>query len=84
MALVRLTSAWRECYSGVVLHTAVRAGLTGAVYLLLTVLFETPPAEWVCTEKSRQLILHDEDNSSKMEGDCKRLNTLNHYQVSAW
>ncbi|XP_041350001.1 plexin-A2-like isoform X2 [Gigantopelta aegis] len=45
------------------------------------VLFETPPAEWICTEKSRQLILHDEDNSSKMEGDCKRLNTLNHYQV---
>ncbi|XP_048252946.1 plexin-A2-like isoform X3 [Haliotis rufescens] len=37
--------------------------------------------EWLCHEKSRQLILHDEDTSSKTESDCKRLNTLNHYQV---
>ncbi|XP_076447874.1 plexin-A2-like isoform X2 [Babylonia areolata] len=57
------------------------------------VLFDHPP-DWVCADKSQvpprtfpsrgdtnRLVLHDEDSTSKVEGDCKHINTLAHYQV---
>ncbi|KAK7493969.1 hypothetical protein BaRGS_00014851 [Batillaria attramentaria] len=56
------------------------------------VLFDHPP-EWICADKSqippkmfpnretKRLVLHDEDGTSKVEGDCRRINTLAHYQV---
>jgi hypothetical protein len=31
--------------------------------------------------EARRLVLHDEDGSTKVEGDCRRMNTLAHYQV---
>ncbi|XP_025108035.1 plexin-A4-like isoform X2 [Pomacea canaliculata] len=49
--------------------------------------------EWVCTDKTQvppkmfpnretqRLVLHDEDGTSKVESDCRRINTLGHYQV---
>ncbi|XP_050411553.1 plexin-A4 isoform X3 [Patella vulgata] len=30
---------------------------------------------------THRLVLHDEDHTSKMESDCRRLNTLSHYKV---
>lgn len=60
---------------------------------MCTVLFQPPP-EWVCTDKTQvppkmfpnretqRLVLHDEDGTSKVESDCRRINTLGHYQVS--
>ncbi|XP_076468728.1 plexin-A2-like isoform X2 [Babylonia areolata] len=57
------------------------------------VMFDHPP-EWIGADKSRvhprifpnrgnanRLALHDEDGTSKLEGDCRRINTLAHYQV---
>ncbi|KAL8574219.1 hypothetical protein ACOMHN_027873 [Nucella lapillus] len=57
------------------------------------VMFDHPP-EWISADKSRvhprifpnrgnanRLALHDEDGTSKLDGDCRRMNTMAHYQV---
>lgn len=31
--------------------------------------------------ETQRLVLHDEDGTSKVESDCRRINTLGHYQV---
>lgn len=74
-------------------HTAEKGLLMHAfIFSLPTVLFDHPP-EWISGDKSQvplkmfpnretnRLVLHDEDPTSRMEGDCRRLNTLAHYQV---
>lgn len=50
-----------------------------ASYLLLTDLLVI--SEW-CQGSGGRTVLQDEDATSKIEGDWKRLNTLGHYQVT--
>lgn len=45
------------------------------------VLFETSSTEWNSGTKGR-LILQDDDNTTKQEGDYRRMNTLLHYKVN--
>ncbi|KAH9508125.1 Plexin-A4 [Bulinus truncatus] len=39
------------------------------------------PLKMFPNKDTKRLVLSDEDNTTKMEGDCKRLNTLIHYKV---
>lgn len=40
-------------------------------------------AEWR-QGRGQRMILQDEDITTKIEGDWKRLNMLSHYQVQIW
>ena len=48
---------------------------------MVTVLYEPSSTEWSSGSKGR-LVLQDDDNTTKQEGDYRRINTLFHYKVS--
>lgn len=53
-------------------------------YRWFTVLYDKSAhtAEWANGNKGSRLILQDDDSTTRVEGEYKRLNTLSHYKVS--